>query len=239
MTGQFTRTKMLLGEEGMQRLQNARVAVFGIGGVGGHLAEALVRSGVGHLDLVDNDTVSETNLNRQIIALHSTIGQLKVQAAKQRFLDINPQADIQTYPVFFTEDTAAAFDFAQYDYVADAIDTVSGKIELIVRAQAAGVPVISSMGAGNKLYPQCFEVADLFETSVCPLARVMRQELRKRGIRRLKTVYSREPARVPVWRGEEAAPAGRRALPGSLAFVPSAAGLVMAGEIIRDLAQIS
>ncbi len=224
MTEQFSRSVMLLGPESLDKLKKARVAIFGIGGVGGFTMEALARSGVGALDLIDNDRVSLSNLNRQIIALHSTIGRYKTEVAKERLLDINPEIRLETHNIFFLPETADRFDFTAYDYVVDAIDTVSGKIALIEAAAAAGVPVISSMGAGNKLDPARFEVADIYQTSVCPLARVMRRELKKRGIKSLKVVYSKEK---PVETG------GR--IPGSLAFVPSVAGLIMAGEVVKDL----
>ena len=224
---------MLLGANAMERLKSARVAVFGVGGVGGYIVEALARSGIGALDLVDMDTVAESNLNRQIIALHSTIGQYKTDVAKQRIIDIAPDCTVRVYHTFFLPETANSFDFSQYDYVADAIDTVSGKLALAQKAQDAGVPIISAMGAGNKLDPTAFEVADIFSTSVCPLARVMRAECRKRGIRKLKVVYSKEP---PVSLKCDCKDAGdRRSTPGSAAFVPSVAGLIIAGEIVKDL----
>ena len=209
------------------------MAVFGVGGVGGYVVEALARSGVGALDLIDNDTVAESNLNRQIIALRSTIGQYKTDVAKRRVEDINPDCKVQAYHTFFLPETADSFDFSQYDYIVDAIDTVSGKLALAQKAQDAGVPMISAMGAGNKLDPTAFEVADIFSTSVCPLARVMRTECRKRGIRKLKVVYSKEPPAVPLKNAEDGGP--RRATPGSVAFVPSVAGLIIAGEVIKDL----
>lgn len=229
---QLSRTALLLGEEAMQRLANARVAVFGIGGVGGFAAEALVRSGIGALDLIDGDTVSLSNLNRQIIALHSTVGRLKTDVMAERIRDIDPQIQLRLYPCFFTPENAGEFDFTQYDYIIDAVDMVTAKIQIAVQAQQAGTPVISSMGAGNKLDPAAFEVCDLYRTSVCPLARVMRRELKARGIRKLKVVYSREEPQKVESREEN----GRRGIPGSIAFVPSAAGLVLAGEVIRELA---
>lgn len=233
---QFSRTGILFGDEAMQRLKNARVAVFGIGGVGGYVVEALARSGVGSLDIIDNDTVALSNLNRQIIATHSTIGMYKTDAAKQRIHDINPDCVVTAYNTFFMPENEHEFDFTQYDYVVDAIDTVKGKLALVVKAEKAGVPVISSMGAGNKLHPELFELADIYQTSVCPLARVMRTELRKRGIKKLKVVYSKEPPVRPLKKtGEETV---RRDIPGSTAFVPSAAGLIIAGEVIRNLAGI-
>ncbi len=232
MEDMFSRTRMLLGDAAMDRLKRARVAVFGVGGVGGHVVEALTRSGVGALDLIDSDRVELSNLNRQIIATQDTLGMLKVDAAKARVLSINPDCQVQTHPIFFLPETADQFDFTQYDYVVDAIDTVAGKLQLIEAAKAAGVPVISSMGAGNKLDPTAFRVADISETSVCPLARVMRRELRKRGIEHVKVVYSTEPALSPAPADEET---GRRSTPGSVAFVPAVAGLVLAGEVIKDL----
>ena len=232
----FSRTERLFGREAMERLASSRVAVFGIGGVGGYVTEALARSGVGALDLVDHDCVSLSNLNRQIIALRSTVGMLKVDVARARILDINPDAVVRTWPVFYTPETAGDFDFRQYDYVVDAIDTVTGKIGLVMQAEEAGVPIISSMGAGNKIDPSAFAVADLFATSVDPLARVMRTELKKRGVKHLKVVYSREKPIVPRPAGDPEEPAAsRRSVPGSCAFVPSAAGLMLAGEVIRDL----
>lgn len=226
MHEQFSRTALLMGEAAVERLSRARVAVFGVGGVGGYVVEALARSGVGALDLIDNDTVSLSNLNRQIIALHSTLGRLKVDVAAERALDINPAIIVHRHPCFFLPENADSFDFSRYDYVVDAIDTIAGKLEIILRAQAAGVPVISSMGAGNKLDPSRFRVADIYDTKVCPLARAMRSLLRKKGVSALKVVYSEE----------EAVKTGER-LPGSVAFVPAAAGLVLAGEVIRDLAK--
>ncbi len=229
----FARTALLLGSDAIEKLKNSRVAVFGIGGVGGYVCEALARSGVGTLDLIDNDAVSVSNLNRQIIALRSTVGRDKVEVMRERIADIDPTICVHTHKIFFTPETADAFDFSKYTYVADAIDTVSGKIELAVRCHKAGVPLISSMGAGNKLHPELFEIADIYETSVCPLARVMRTELRKRGIPKLKVVYSKE---IPLKAADGEAPEdhGRR-LPGSTAFTPSAAGLILAGAIIRDI----
>ena len=232
MEDMFSRTRMLLGDAAMDRLKRARVAVYGVGGVGGHVVEALTRSGVGALDLVDSDRVELSNLNRQIIATQGTLGMLKVDAAKARVLSIDPDCQVVTWPIFFLPETADRFVFSQYDYVVDAIDTVAGKLQLIETAKAAGVPVISSMGAGNKLDPTAFRVADISETSVCPLARVMRRELRKRGIEHVKVVYSTEPALSPAPADEET---GRRSTPGSVAFVPAVAGLVLAGEVIKDL----
>ncbi len=227
----FSRTELLFGQAAMERLSRCRVAVFGIGGVGGYVVEALTRSGVGSLDLVDHDSVDPTNLNRQIIALHSTIGRLKVDVAEERCKDINPDVVIRKHPVFYLPENAAFFDFSVFDYVVDCIDTVSAKIQLVLQAQAAGVPVISSMGTGNKVDPSRFLVSDLYSTSVDPLARVMRHELRKRGVSALKVVYSTEvPIEVPGGRG-----ANGKAIPGSNAFVPSSAGLLIASEVIRDL----
>ena len=238
MLDQFSRTELLLGREGMERLARARVAVFGLGGVGGYVAEALVRSGIGTLDLVDSDRVSLTNLNRQILATHRTLGQYKADAARERALDINPEAAVNARRVFYGPDTAGEFDFSQYDYVVDAIDTVTGKLALIQQALEAGTPIISCMGAGNKLDPAAFRVADIYETSVCPLARVMRKELKRRGVKRLKVVYSQEPPIEPEGALYQESLAGevRRQVPGSLAFVPAAAGLILAGEVVKDLA---
>ena len=235
MSEQFLRTEMLLGSEAIQKLQSARVAVFGLGGVGGYAVEALARSGIGGLDLIDSDTVSISNLNRQILATHSTVGMLKVDAASQRVLDINPDCSVRTYPIFYTPDTADQFDFTQYDYIVDAIDTVTGKLALVERAMAAETPIICCMGTGNKLDASAFQVADISKTTMCPLARVMRNELATRGIRHLKVVYSQEEALTPTGWEEEAAALGKRQIPGSVAFVPGAAGLLLAGEVIRDL----
>ena len=232
MEDMFSRTRMLLGEEAMARLARARVAVFGVGGVGGYVVEALARSGIGALDLIDSDRVVLSNLNRQIIATRNTLGMLKVDAAKARVLSVNPDCAVRTWPVFYLPETADQFDFSQYDYVVDAIDTVAGKLQLIEAAKAAGTAVISSMGAGNKLDPTAFRVADISETSVCPLARIMRRELRKRGVEHVKVVYSTEPALSPAPADEDT---HRRATPGSVAFVPSVAGLIIAGEVIKDL----
>ena len=225
---------MLLGAQAVERLRRAHVILFGVGGVGGSAAEALARGGVGALDLVDPDRVSLSNLNRQMAALHSTLGRYKAEAARERLLDIDPDMAVNVYTVFYGPETADGFDLGRYDYVIDAVDTVSAKLELAVRAQAAGVPVISCMGAGNKLDPAAFRVSDISKTSVCPLARVMRRELKKRGVTRLKAVWSPEPPLTPEG-GEEAE--GRR-IPGSVSFVPPAAGLVLAGAVIRDLAGI-
>ena len=237
MKEQFSRTRLLLGEAAMERLAGARVAVFGIGGVGGHVVEALVRSGIGEIDLIDRDMVSESNLNRQLIATHSTVGRYKVDVMEERIRDINPQAIVHKFQCFFLPENAGQFPFEAYDYVVDAVDTVTAKIELVLKAQAAGVPVISSMGAGNKLDASAFRVADIYQTSVCPLARVMRRELKKRGIGHLKVVYSQE---MPLALSDsgETPPEGKRAIPGSVAFVPSVAGLIIAGEVVRDLAGV-
>ena len=237
MIEQFSRTELLLGEEAMQKLYKARVAVFGVGGVGGYVVEALARTGVGALDLIDPDTVSVSNINRQILATHSTVGKLKVEAARSRVLDINPNCQVRTYPCFYLPDTADQFDFTRYDYIVDAIDTVTGKLQLVERAVAAGTPIICSMGTGNKLDPAAFQVADISKTSMCPLARIMRKELKKRGITHLKVVYSQEEALTPVGAEEEMKLLGKRQIPGSTAFVPGAAGLILAGEVIRDLIQ--
>lgn len=227
----FSRTALLIGEEGLEKLKKARVAVFGVGGVGGYVVEALVRSGVGTLDLIDKDVVSVSNLNRQIIALQSTVGMLKTEAAEGRAKDINPDVVIHKHNVFYLPETANNFDFSQYDYVVDAIDTVSGKIALVEQAKAVNTPVISSMGAGNKLDPTAFEVADISKTSVCPLARVMRRELKKRGIEHLKVVYSKEEPLPSALIDEESG----KTVPGSIAFVPSVVGLIIASEVIKDL----
>ena len=251
MLNQFSRTQLLFGAEGMERLQKARVAVFGIGGVGSYTAEALVRSGIGAVDLIDDDRVCLTNVNRQLFATRKTVGEYKVDVAERRLLEINPDARIRTYKTFYSPETADQFDFTQYDYLVDAIDTVTGKLALAEQAQRAGTPIISCMGAGNKLDPTAFEVADIYETSVCPLARVMRRELKRRGIRRLKVVYSKEPAMTPLddmsisCRTHCICPPGtarkctqRRQVPGSNAFVPPVAGLILAGEVVKDLAGI-
>jgi tRNA A37 threonylcarbamoyladenosine dehydratase len=229
----FSRTELLFGRSGMEKLSRARVAVFGLGGVGGYAAEALIRSGVGALDFIDHDRVTESNLNRQILATAETIGRYKADAARERALSINPAAVVTARRVFYAPETAAQFDFSRYDYVIDAIDTVTGKLALVEAAYAAGTPIISSMGMGNKLYPAMLQVSDIYETSVCPLARIMRKELRKRGIPRLKAVWSRETPSPPG----DAAPetASGRPVPGSTAFVPAAAGLMLAGEAVRDL----
>lgn len=234
---QFTRTERLLGADAMERLAASRVAVFGVGGVGGYAVEALARSGVGTLDLIDNDKVCESNLNRQIIALHSTLGQYKVDAAAQRARDINPDITVNAHKLFYTPETAGELDFRSYDYIIDAIDTVTGKLDLAVKAQEYQIPVISSMGAGNKLDPGRFVVTDLAKTTMDPLARIMRKELKKRGIRHLKVVYSTEKP-IPVEPVETEASL-RRTTPGSTAWVPAAAGLMLAGEVIRDLTGVT
>lgn len=230
----YERTELLLGSGAYETLSSKRVAVFGVGGVGGYTVEALARAGVGTLDLIDSDCVCLSNINRQIIATRKTLGMLKVDAAAERCRDINPDIKVNTYPVFFLPENAEDFDFSKYDYVVDAVDTVSAKIGIAQKAKELGVPAISSMGAGNKLHPELFEVADIYETSVCPLARVMRRELKKRGINSLKVVYSKEPAaetNAPVENGKK--------IPGSVSFVPSAAGLIIAGEVIKDLLGIN
>ena len=237
MIEQFSRTQMLLGEDAMARLYGAKVAVFGVGGVGGYVVEALARCGIGRLDLCDSDTVSISNINRQILATHSTVGLLKVEAAKRRIADINPACEVRTYPFFYLPDTADRFDFAEYDYIVDCIDTVTGKLQLAERAVAAGTPIICSMGTGNKLDPAAFQVADISKTSMCPLARIMRKELKKRGIHHLKVVYSQEEARKPDVDEEELQRTGKRQIPGSVAFVPGAAGLILAGEVVKDLVE--
>ena len=238
MLDQFSRTELLLGREAMERLARARVAVFGLGGVGGYAVEALARSGVGALELVDSDRVSLTNLNRQILATHRTLGRFKADAARERVLEIAPETEVLARRIFYGPDSAGEFDFSRYDYVVDAIDTVTGKLALIQQAREAGVPIISCMGAGNKLDPTAFRVADIYETSVCPLARVMRKELKKRGVRHLKVVYSQEPPVNPEGALYQESLEGevRRQVPGSSAFVPAAAGLILAGEVVKDLA---
>lgn len=236
MQDQYSRTRLLLGAEAMEKLHNSRVAVFGIGGVGGYTVEALARSGVGALDLIDDDKVCLTNLNRQIIATRKTVGKFKVDVAEERVHDIDPDIKVTTYKTFFGPETQDSFDFSQFDYVVDAIDTVTGKLALVQNAHDAGTPIISCMGTGNKLDASMFEVADITKTSVCPLARVMRRELSKRGIRHLKVVYSKEEALTPTGWEAEAAALGKRQIPGSSAFVPGTAGLILAGEVVRDIA---
>ena len=232
----FSRTELLLGRDAMEKLRHSRVAVFGLGGVGGYVVEALARSGVGSLDLVDHDTISLTNINRQILATHSTVGMSKAAAAAARVKDINPEAQVHVHETFYLPDTAEQFDFTQYDYIVDAIDTVTGKLMLAAEAQRCGTPIISSMGTGNKLDPTAFRVADISQTKGCPLARIMRKVCKKRGIQKLKVVYSEEEPIPSKLEGlEEELPEGRRALPGSVAFVPSVAGLIIAGEVIKDL----
>jgi len=230
----FSRTALLLGDAAMEKLKNAKVAVFGLGGVGGYVAEALARSGIGALELVDHDTVSKTNINRQIFATCSTVGMAKTEAARQRLLDINPDLQITVRETFFGPDTVGEFSFSNYSYVVDAIDTVTGKLSLVTASQAAGTPIISSMGTGNKLDPTKFQIADITKTSVCPLARIIRKECSKRGIKHLKVLFSTEDPIDPGTPSEEL-PQGRRALPGSVAFVPSVAGLIIAGEVIKDI----
>lgn len=236
MEEQFQRTAMLLGQDGVRRLQNARVAVFGLGGVGGYAVEALCRAGIGALDLIDKDEVSLSNINRQILATHATVGMSKTQAARRRIAEINPGCTVREYPMFYLPETADAFDFTQYDYIVDAVDTVTAKLLLVQKAKESGTPIISCMGTGNKLDASAFQVADISKTSMCPLARVMRRELNKRGIHHLKVVYSQEEAKKPTGAEEEAAALGKRQIPGSVSFVPGTAGLILAGEVIRDIA---
>lgn len=248
MLNQFSRTQLLLGKEAMDKLKNSRVAVFGIGGVGGYVCEALVRSGVGHFDLIDDDKVCLTNLNRQIIATRKTVGQYKTDVMKERMLDINPDIEVNVHKCFFLPENAEEFPFEQYDYVVDAVDTVTAKIELVMKAKEMEVPIISSMGAGNKLDPSAFRVADIYKTKMCPLAKVMRRELKQRGVKKLKVVYSEEKPTRPLedmaisCRKHCICPPGakhkcteRRDIPGSVAFVPSVVGLIIAGEVIKDL----
>ena len=232
MINQFSRTELLIGDDGVDKLKNSRVAVFGVGGVGGYVVEALARSGVGTIDIVDNDNVSLTNINRQIIALHSTVGRPKVDVMEERIKDISPPAVVNKHNCFFLPENSDDFDFRRYDYVVDAIDTVTGKIELAVKCKEFNVPLIASMGAGNKLDPTAFRVADIFKTKVDPLARVMRNALKKRGIKKLKVVYSEEPPMTPLPSDEETS---KKVVPGSTAFVPSVAGLIIAGEVIKDI----
>lgn len=232
----FSRTRLLLGQPAMERLQQARVAIFGVGGVGGYVVEALARSGVGTIDLIDKDTVDVSNLNRQIIATRETLGRQKVEVMKERILSINPQCQVNAHTCFYLPETKEQFRFEEYDYVVDAIDTVTGKISLILQAQEAGTPVISSMGAGNKMDPTRFEVADIYDTSVCPLARVMRRELKKRGVKHLKVVYSKEqPRELAGSETEKPEISHGKVSPGSVAFVPSVAGLILASEVVKDL----
>ena len=234
MSDSFSRTQLLLGDKAMEKIRNARVAVFGIGGVGGYVVEALIRSGLEEIDIIDNDSISITNINRQIIATVRNIGKDKVDVAEERIKEINPRVLVHKHRTFFTSETSAEFQFSQYDYVVDAIDTVAGKIELILKCNETATPIISSMGAGNKLDPTAFEVADIYQTSVCPLARVMRHELKKRGIQKLKVVYSKEKPITPLESTETKGTTGR-AVPGSIAFVPSVVGLIVAGEVIKDI----
>jgi tRNA threonylcarbamoyladenosine dehydratase len=251
MLTQFSRTELLLGKEAMEKLKNARVAVFGIGGVGGYVCEALVRSGVGAFDLIDDDKVCLTNLNRQIIATRKTVGKYKTDVMQERILEINPDASVQTYKCFFLPENATEFPFEKYDYIVDAVDTVTAKIELVMKAQEMQVPIISSMGAGNKLDASQFRVADIYKTKVCPLAKVMRRELKKRGVKKLKVVYSEEKPIRPMedmsisCRTNCICPPGakhkcteRRDIPGSVAFVPSVVGMILAGEVIKDLCAV-
>ncbi len=234
MNNQFLRTEMLIGKDAVEKLNNSRVAVFGVGGVGGYVVEALSRAGVGNIDIIDNDTISVSNLNRQIIALNSTVGKNKVDVLKARLLDINPNLKVETYKCFFTRNTE--FDFSKYDYVVDAIDTVVGKLELITRAKSANVPIICSMGTGNKMNPTMFEVADISKTSVCPLAKVIRQELKKRRIKKVKVVYSKEmPLKPIVTEDMDVETKGGRIAPASNSFCPAVAGLIIASEVIKDL----
>ncbi len=230
---EFSRTAFVYGEDAIEKLKNAKVAVFGVGGVGGYICEALCRAGVGHIDIFDRDTVSLSNINRQIIALHSTVGRPKVEVMKERMLDINPECRINAYNVFYLPENADEYDLSQYDYIADAVDTVAAKLEIATRAYQYKIPVISAMGAGNKTDPTRFEVADINDTTVCPLARVMRKELKVRGIKKYKVVYSKEEPR----KSGVIDPESGKAIPGSLSFVPSAMGLIMAGEIIKDLVE--
>lgn len=251
MLNQFSRTELLFGKEAMDKLAQSRVAVFGIGGVGGYTVEALVRSGIGAVDLIDDDRICLTNINRQIYATRKTVGQYKVDVAENRVLEINPDVTVTKYKTFYTPETAEQFDFSRYDYIVDAIDTVTGKIALVENAEKEGVPIISSMGAGNKLDPTAFEVADIYKTSVCPLAKVMRYELKKRGIKKLKVVYSKEPPITPIEDTQNSCKYNcicppdtkrkctvRRQVPGSNAFVPSTVGLIIAGEVIKDLVSL-
>ena len=226
MKEQFERTSLLIGEEAINKLNNSKVLIFGVGGVGGYVAEALARTGVGSITIVDKDTVSESNINRQIIALHSTVGRDKVDVLKERMLDINPNLQVDARKCFFLPENAHEFDFSKYDYIVDAVDTVTAKLQIIVQAKEAGVPVISAMGAGNKVHPEVFEIADIYKTEMCPLAKVMRRELKNRGINKLKVVYSKEK---PVYKGD---------VPGSIAFSPSVAGLLMASEVVRELCEV-
>ena len=235
MLNEFSRSELLLGKEAIDLLAEKRVAVFGVGGVGGYVVESLARTGIGHLDLIDNDTVSPTNINRQIIALHSTIGKDKVEVAKDRVLDINPNCDVKVYKTFYLPETASLFNFKEYDYVVDAIDTVAGKLMLIEEAKRNNVPIICSLGAGNHLDPLSFKVSDINKTSMCPLAKVMRRELKKRNIKDVKVVYSTEQAIKPYEYEEIQKDSSKRATPGSVAFIPSVVGLIIGSEVIKDL----
>lgn len=235
MENQFSRTELLFGKDAMERLSKARVAVFGIGGVGGYTAEALVRSGIGAIDIIDNDKICMSNINRQIYATQKTIGQYKVDAAANRIADINPNTVVTTHKTFYLPETANEFDFSKYDYIVDAIDTVTAKIALVENANQTGTPIISSMGTGNKINPSAFEVTDIYKTSVCPLARVMRRELKNRGIKKLKVVYSKEEPIKPLRQIENVSEQKRRQIPGSTSFVPPVAGLIIAGEVIKDI----
>lgn len=237
MDGQTIRTRMLLGDAALDKLRRSRVAVFGLGGVGAYAVEALARSGLGALELIDNDTLAESNLNRQLLALHSTLGQPKTEAAARRVRDIDPTIEVRCRRCFYLPETAGDFDFTTYDYVIDAIDTVTGKIQLVLQAREAGTPIISAMGTGNKLDPAALRVADISETRVCPLARVMRKELRRRGVEHLKVVYSEEKPLIPLENPAELAGSSRRSIPGSTAFVPGAAGLLLAAAVVRDLTE--
>ena len=235
MLNEFSRSELLLGKDNINKLKDKRVAIFGVGGVGGYVVEALARTGVGYLDLIDNDTVSLTNINRQIIALHSTIGKDKVEVARDRVLDINPMCDVKMYKTFYLPDTASLFNFKDYDYVIDAIDTVAGKLMLIEEAKRNDVPIICSLGAGNHLDPLSFKVTDIYKTSMCPLAKVMRHELKKRNIKDVKVVYSTEPAIKPYDYSEIQKDSSKRSTPGSVSFIPSIVGLIIASEVIKDL----
>lgn len=235
MREQFSRTEILLGEDAVTALMSSRVAVFGVGGVGGYVCEALVRSGVGAFDLIDKDVVSESNINRQIIATHKTVGRYKAEVMKERMLDINPSVDVRIRNCFYLPENAEEFSFEEYDYIVDAVDTVTAKISLVMKAKEMGIPIISAMGAGNKLDPSRFKVADIYKTEMCPLAKVMRHELKKRGIKKLKVVYSDEKPIKPVMSVKAEEGAGRKDIPGSTSFVPGAAGLVIASEVIKDL----
>ncbi|SEK37401.1 MULTISPECIES: tRNA threonylcarbamoyladenosine dehydratase [unclassified Butyrivibrio] len=240
MDEQFSRTELLIGENNVEKLKGSRVAIFGVGGVGGYVCEALVRSGIGEFDLIDSDTVAASNLNRQIIALHSTVDKYKVDVMKDRMLDINPDVKVNVHKCFYLPENAGDFDFSSYDYVVDAVDTVTAKIDIILRAKEVGVPVISAMGAGNKLDPSAFKVADIYKTKVCPLCKVMRKELKKRNVKNLKVVYSEEEPLKPEVRETDmedlkASGSSRRSTPGSTAFTPAACGLVIASEVVKDI----